>query len=120
MLHIDSLHTFDLGITQSFCKFVVWSLFNANAWSRNGEADERDQMSLICLRGELFAWYKTHRRTSTLTEVQDLCPNMLGTHAKPDFKLKAMETRCFLPFAVDVLKRRGASLGHPLCLIDAG
>ena len=94
-MHIDFMHTVDLGITQTFCKHVVWCLFRANVWSFRGTTSEVDQSSLIALRHGLFEWYKIQGDKLDGTPVQDLSLSMLGTREKPELKFKAMETRVF-------------------------
>jgi len=60
-----------------------------------GTASEQDQLSLIAMRAELFAWYRSHPNKQKLTQVHDLSLSMLGSRDHYELKLKAMETRCF-------------------------
>ena len=119
-VHVDLMHTVDLGIGQAYSKHVVWALFGSNAWGFKGTASEIDQLSLLAMRHELFIWYKAQGDSLTGTPVQDLTLSMFGSREHRDLKMKAMESRGFFAFAVELVKRHGKCLHNQHVLVECG
>ena len=108
---IDLLHTVHVGVMYVVCRHAVWELLVANAWHAVGTEQEALEQSVIRIFGELSAWHKRpNRPDDDVTQIQDLTVPMLGTKDHRDLKLKAMETKGFLPFVVHLLRSRGGVL----------
>ena len=123
-LTFDMLHTFHLGVLQSWCKKALWSLLQAQCWGRAGNREEL-QEACMQMRSDLFAWYKQRQQQhpgEELTQISDLVPSMLGTFEKPALKVKAAECWGFALFTIDMLVRSVAhsGLADLDCMLEAG
>ena len=112
-LAFDLLHTWFLGVAQTFCVHVVHTLIHLDAWSTKMRSKEALYLhSCMRIRQSLQAHYREARREHpNLTEVQDFTPGMIGTWESPVYKLKAAETAHFLPFCVGLCKTFAGLLG---------
>ena len=128
---IDVLHCLHLGV------FLVWStralhlLFAADVFAtRETRVEEHLNRCALELMARLSSWYVTYERSLSeearrgMTRVNVLTRKMLGTsNMKKLVKLKAAESRHFVPFVLSLLRQHEAELA-PTCdyenLVKAG
>lgn len=114
---IDTMHTLHLGIFQVFLRSFVWRVIEVNAFQvqRGVTEDELVQLTILQMRGALWAWYAARHRDrpdENLTRLHDLTPKMVGSKRKPRFKAKAAETWGFLLFSQSLAQRFRDCLGE--------
>lgn len=115
VLCIDILHTLHLGVMQEFAKLALWTMLLSGVWGGLERTEgEAFQVAVLCLRAELFAWYKTfsvQHPTEILTRLADLTPKMLGTPDRRKLKTKGAETYGVLCFLDHALRKYAAAIG---------
>lgn len=124
-LTVDALHTFNLGVMQSFCKVAAWKLLDGTQWGEvSASSEERIRVAVQCMRADLQVFYQKHKRAcpgEQLTQANDLTVKMLGTRSRPQIKLSGAETYGFLLYVVDALKKFRSNLGGDCSnLVEAG
>lgn len=116
---IDVLHTLHLGVFQEWNARAMWSLLECDVF-QIGHAimHVRIKESLGAVEARLKEWYFIYERTLSeeeargMTRVRHLKPSMIGSAAKPRMKLKAAETRHFVPFLLQLVKEYAARLAE--------
>ena len=114
---VDTLHTLHLGAFLVYCRYVTWRLLLSGCWATTDSNTEAEmlQIAVMCMRAELFRWYRDRARShpeENLTRLSDLTLKMLGTKAAPKLRTKAAETWGLLLFLVEMLQKYGANVGH--------
>ena len=111
---VDSLHTMNLGLFQSWCKVAAWFLFDEGVYAPHAHtAEEQVQISILCMRESIGSFYlerKSSHGDEALTPVHDLTVKMFGTRSHPKLKLSGAETWGFLLFLVREFSRFGTKL----------
>lgn len=112
---VDKLHTMYLGICQDFGGAAMWACINADIYAlgQGRSREDMDSLTVLQLRADLMSYYKQRRKQdpTPITEVENLTLPMLGTRRSPTLKLKGLETKGFVGFAVHLLRRFKPSLG---------
>ena len=61
---------------------------------------------MLAIRARLFAWYSHEAAKGVdLTKLEDLTPAMIGAREKPELSAKGAETKCLIPFCVDLVEQ---------------
>ena len=106
---IDILHTLYLGIAKDFCMRVMWCLIKNCVYGYRGRPqDERDQLSVLAMRHELWNWYQFEARAHPerhLHRLEDLVVTMLGKEHAPKLSTKAAETKTLVDYCRSQLRR---------------
>jgi len=108
---IDILHTVHLGVLQEYIARVIWLCITVDVFNtRSPRQAERTQETLKIIVAGLKSWYPEYERmlgedmSKTVTRVGCLKPSMIGTMQKPKLKLKASESRHFLPYILKLVR----------------
>eukprot|EP00959_Pyramimonas_sp_CCMP1952_P396410 8305544-Pyramimonas_sp.AAC.1 len=125
---IDTMHTLCFGPIQKLISTIVWRIVLQNCYDVRGGKEVKIDVNIKRIREELFRWYD-HEGTDWGERLSDLTSSMLGgeptlqADGSPfggaPMRLKAYETLCFLPFAVDLLKKH-PRVDHYHDLLKAG
>ena len=109
---IDVLHCFHLGIYQVYITRVLHLLFAKDALETR--ASRKGDHLMVCaieLKSKLHQWYPRYEASldedakKGVSRINVFTEKMLGTaDQKKTVKLKAAETRHFLPFVVELVK----------------
>ena len=111
---------------QRFCMHSLWFFLQSGVWGRyEVTACEKVAVGVLCMRRELFDWYKTRRAADPgviLTQLSDLTQKMIGTAAEKALKTKAMETYGLLLFVIAMAQKYSVAVGSTVArdLIAAG
>jgi hypothetical protein len=111
---VDSLHCLYLGPAKDWCCAVLWALIDFNVYRFDGAVDQRIQLTTNRIRTELWAFYRRYKHNhpeEDVTQLEDLTPGMLGTSAKRKLSAKAMETKCLIPFCLELMTTHVAAIG---------
>ena len=85
--------------------------------------EDKNVITVRRVKERLWAFYTKWKRDNPggeLTELQDLIPTMLGTDAHKNLAVKAMETKCLLPFCQRLLEEFAPALPSELADCSAG
>jgi hypothetical protein len=90
---IDQLHCLNLGVLQEYCCAAMWLLIESDVWGVGAALGFTDRLvlSVMRLKGEIFAWYDRRRithRAEVIYPLKELTPEMLGTRKKNRYGLK--------------------------------
>ena len=104
-LAFDWLHTVSKGVCQFYVARFFTQAFEVNVCRVvDGPWESVVQASVHIIRSKLFTWYSNEERAGrTHTRLQNLTPNMFGSHESPTFDLHASETNHFLFFMLTLL-----------------
>ena len=111
---VDTLHCLYLGTALEYCCSALWMLIREDVFETESTTIyERQCLSTLRIRNELWQWYKDQRKTckKKLTELENLVPTMLGTSKKPALSTKGAETKCLIPFCKFMLDQYQDKLG---------
>ena len=88
---------------------VMWCLIKNSVYGYRGRPqDERDQLSVLAMRHELWNWYQFEARAHPerhLHRLEDLVVTMLGKEHAPKLSTKAAETKTLVDFCRSQLRR---------------
>eukprot|EP00971_Amphidinium_carterae_P347808 6490004-Amphidinium_carterae.1 len=100
---IDWMHTLCLGVHGQFVAALLWRAAEANIFKlRDKDKEDIVAKTLERLeRSNLRPFYKSKRGATTLSQVDKLCQEMLGTREAPALSAKASETLWLLHWATD-------------------
>lgn len=124
-LAVDSLHTYNLGVVQAFCKVAVWKVLGGSQWSgAPSSAEDKAAVAVLCLRSDLHQFYGRHKKErpeEQLTQLNDLTAKMMGTRASPLTRMSGAESFGFAVYLTDTLRRFGGLIGPDApVLVEAG
>ena len=116
---IDLLHTWHLGPIQAFVALVLFMLLASGLWtptSRYLDQKDKDQLSLLNIKSELYGWYKTMGKDpkwkKSGTEIWNLTLGMIGSKSKPMLHAKAKESEGMLKFTIHMLSTHQEALSE--------
>ena len=123
---IDILHTLHLGVFQFWLAEALWHILLSDMFYSNDiqRLEDKVRLGLLRLSALLKEWYPKYARTlseqgaKNLTRVNKLKPGMVGTKKRKQCKLKAAETRHFLPFVLELLQEH-ADVLRDRCNVDS-
>ena len=113
---IDLIHTMCFGSIQRLISAILWRIILSNCYRARGGKETQIETNLKHVREALFLWYE-QEDVSWGNRLSDLTASMLGgvpstedDSANSSFggghmRLKAHETLCILPFAIDLLRK---------------
>ena len=111
----DTLHALNLGVDKAYCQAVLWSLIDDNAYGVPATTVEvRVELSVKCIRRDLFAWYAYQKKTRpghVIHELTDFTPAMLGSSTDRALSTKAAETATLVEFCAEVVRAHANALG---------
>lgn len=106
---IDMLHAYYLGPLQTWCRHSLWCLIDSGHWGANeATAQERAQVTVTCIKHELFAFYSSYDRDhpgAPLSRLASLTPKMLGVGGPRKLKIKGKEAWGVGLFLLDFLQK---------------
>ena len=120
---LDTLHCLFLGPAKDWCAAVLWAMIDHNVFHVAPRLEDKIVITVRRVKERLWAFYKKWKRDNPgdeLTELQDLIPTMLGTDAHRNLAVKAMETKCLLPFCQHLLEEFAPALPSELADCSAG
>ena len=96
----DLLHVVYLGVAQNWVVASMWALFRADVWRTGSQP-----INILRLRAELAQYYR-RRRNDTITPVQMITEEMMGTSANPARQpFKGAETTGLIDYCIGALQR---------------
>lgn len=110
---IDKMHAWVLGPLADFIASVFWFAIMSDCWNYNAftwmTQEERQSLSLLRLRGEMWTYYHKRRRNDEefrkkVSTIWNLTLKMLGKAVSPSLSCKASECSGLLDFAVELLE----------------
>ena len=90
-LTVDVLHSFFLGVLNTWATKSIWKLILCGAYGNLGTASENLHAAILVLRDALMRWYKDLTEED-LTRVADLTVKMVGKKDDQKLKTKGAET----------------------------
>lgn len=125
-LQVDKLHTLHLGPAQTWACHAMWRLILNDAYGTRAKGEQLHRKSVDQMKNELWEYYRAQRRLvprPDITELSDLTLAMLGNRPTTQaLSTKAAETKGLVPFVLEQLRQRRASIPEPevAYMIDAG
>ena len=125
ILAIDILHAFYLGVARDFCMHAMWLLISSRVFGPFDGVAARDELSVLSLRHDLWAWYAAEAQAHPgkhIHRLENLSLGMLGSATKPKLNTKAAETKTLVGFCLAELKKFRDTIprGPGSCLIGIG
>ena len=117
ILAIDLLHTLYLGVAKNFCMATIWHAITNNLYTEAGTTKpERDQLAILAIRNELWAWYKEEKKRTperSVHKLEDLTLSMIGAEGHKKMNTKAAETKTLVLFCTWLLGKYKTKLATP-------
>jgi hypothetical protein len=107
-----------LGPVIEYLADGFWFLILSNVFGLANyfTGDEKVQVSILRLKGDLWKWYEKRSKDFPLEDVhrlQELTVEMIGKPIKPKFRGKAAESKTLLSFMVDQVSLHQPALPQP-------
>ena len=126
LLCTDKLHNLYLGVALTYVTAIFWRVVACDGYEIGiGRSEEEIlEMTVPRIWNDLSDYYSRYRRFAGAgwTEMQRLTVKMMGTKKYPLLRTKAVETKCLVPFAIELVTKHRARIGEPqaTALIRAG
>ena len=119
---IDVMHTFHLGITNAYCKHVLWELLTQGAWVKRPTQEETVASNILMCDHERKTWFKSYHRAhpGEKTSPFKVRRKIVGDTSERKLTLKAAQTWYFLLFMISVLTRCRSFVDGAECFLEAG